>query len=371
MIPETALDRFSVSRNRHHRHGGFTLLELLVVISVITILISVLLPAVQSAREQARRTQCRNNLLQIGIALQNYQQMFSVLPPGCVNSTGPILHGDPGYRVGWIAQILPHMGEVACYRQIDFDRPHWSFLADDAKAQLLVASQQVVPELAEAGTEQNPQSPGGDPSGAEEMATTTSTTAAHSEKLYSGNELMFSWLACPSFGGTTPSGRFGFMGNYAGCYSSVETAIDITNDGLLYLNSSESLYRVPDGTSNTVLIGEHMNDVTGDGWMFGDRSTLKNGGTALTQIQTGGLRNSSTLNSQSSGTGEQPEDEDAVAAAEREKRRVGGFGSTHQSGVNVMLADGSVKTLSFLISSEVLRRICGRNDGKIVSSQEF
>src|ERR1700754_2067028 len=88
---------------------AFTLIELLVVIAIIAILIALLLPAVQQAREAARRTQCKNNLMQLGIALHNYQMAFEPPPPGVVNSTGPVLNSPSGYHMGWIAQILPYI----------------------------------------------------------------------------------------------------------------------------------------------------------------------------------------------------------------------------------------------------------------------
>ena len=80
-----------MSSPRSYRRLGFTLIELLVVIAIIAILIALLLPAVQQAREAARRSQCQNNLKQIGLALHNYHDLHKVFPPAYV--------GDP-YRVG-------------------------------------------------------------------------------------------------------------------------------------------------------------------------------------------------------------------------------------------------------------------------------
>jgi prepilin-type N-terminal cleavage/methylation domain-containing protein len=71
------------------RPRAFTLLELMFVVGIIGVLISLLLPAIQSAREQARRAQCSNNLAQLGIAMGNYASTHSVLPPGVVNDKGP------------------------------------------------------------------------------------------------------------------------------------------------------------------------------------------------------------------------------------------------------------------------------------------
>src|SRR5262245_60462030 len=103
-----------------HRRRGFTLIELLVVIAVIAILVSLLLPAVQQAREAARRTQCRNNLKQIGLALHNYHTACNMFPPGYV-AGAPYPATTNGWS--WCAQILPHLDQTPLYEKINFQLP--------------------------------------------------------------------------------------------------------------------------------------------------------------------------------------------------------------------------------------------------------
>src|SRR5947209_19613869 len=103
--------QFMRARTQNSRHPrAFTLIELILVIGIIAVLISLLLPSIQSARENARRAQCCNNLMQIGAAMGNYASVHRVLPPGVVSENGPINSLPAGYHFGWAAQILPFIG---------------------------------------------------------------------------------------------------------------------------------------------------------------------------------------------------------------------------------------------------------------------
>ena len=103
------------------RPTGFTLVELLVVIAIIGILISLLLPAVQAAREAARRTQCFNNLSQLCLGIHGYEFHFETLPAGSINPTGPIRNESQGQAVSWIVQILPYIERRAAAQMFDIE----------------------------------------------------------------------------------------------------------------------------------------------------------------------------------------------------------------------------------------------------------
>lgn len=103
-----------------HRTRGFTLIELLVVIAIIAVLIALLLPAVQQAREAARRTQCRNNLKQIGLALHNYHDSHLVFPPGWIGASGGSHDMTGNNQFAWSVFLLPYLDQTPAYQQFNF-----------------------------------------------------------------------------------------------------------------------------------------------------------------------------------------------------------------------------------------------------------
>src|SRR5258708_28935216 len=110
-------------------HRGFTLIELLVVIAIIAVLIALLLPAVQSAREAARRIQCTNNLKQLGLAMHNYHETVNSFPIGVLGIRSPNLYakaGDPTGAINrrtWAFMVLPYLEQGPLFQSVNFSLP--------------------------------------------------------------------------------------------------------------------------------------------------------------------------------------------------------------------------------------------------------
>jgi len=197
------------------RHG-FTLIELLVVIAIIAILVALLLPAVQQAREAARRTQCKNNIAQIALATLNYDMAHGSLPPGCINTDGPITSKAEGYHMGWTVQLLPYIDQSPLFERIDFSKGAY---------------------------------------GQEEVVT----------------EVVLSAYACPSDWGENSV-------CYAGLHNSTESQIAEDNNGVFYLNSHVRFRDIPDGSTNTLFFGEKIRSGADLNWLSGTRTSLRNTG---------------------------------------------------------------------------------------------
>ncbi len=202
---------------------GFTLVELLVVIAIIGILVALLLPAVQAAREAARRCSCQNNITQLGLAVHHYEFNHEYLPAGTLNPEGPIRSEPEGQHISWIVQTLPYFEQPNAYRQ--FDQEAGAYARENAPVR----------------------------------------------------KLSLSLLMCPSFGGNEVNeDETAALGTYAGCHHASEVPIDAKNNGLLFLNSQLRYTDILDGSSQTILLGEMLPRETSLGWVSGTRATLRN-----------------------------------------------------------------------------------------------
>ena len=140
---------------RPQRRSAFTLIELLVVIAIIAILIALLLPAVQQAREAARRTQCRNNMHQLGLALHNYHDNYDRLPPTQImvyyTTPGTGNWGPMPRNHTWISMLLPYMDQAPLFNQINFSAPIYNDGGADPNfpdgPQMLSSGQPIVAQI--------------------------------------------------------------------------------------------------------------------------------------------------------------------------------------------------------------------------------
>ncbi|MDX2035892.1 MAG: DUF1559 domain-containing protein [Isosphaeraceae bacterium] len=306
---------------RSRLRPGFTLIELLVVIAIIAVLIALLLPAVQAAREAARRSQCVNNLMQIGLAIKHYESSHEVLPPGTVNPTGPIANRPSGYHMSWIVQILPFLEQRSAYRHIDFARGAY------------------------------------DPANSTVRSTQISTLLCPSE---------------PNFGGAGAPAPV----NYAAVHHDTEAPIDTTNHGSFFLNSAVRYEEIEDGASYTLFVGEFIPDRTGNlGWISGTNSTLRNAGTAPNagRVPRLGLPIGPEPDPEEEGDPADPADPAKPKAAPKEEKPdpVGGFSSRHPGGANFLFGDGSVRFMKSTVSPSVYQRLANRNDGQLISADQF
>lgn len=202
-------------RTRLNRKA-FTLVELLVVIAIIAMLVTLLLPAVQSAREAARRSQCQNNLKQIGLAVINYESSTNTLPNGVNFDRGNPPQSSDNFKANWVIDVLPYMEQQTIHDSFDFE-------------QYISAPRNRVPR-----------------------GTRIASMLCPSD---SGADIPFS--------GTSPGeGDNWARANYAG--NGVNARIDqaanawkdTTKRGLMGVNQAAKLKQVVDGTSKTILVAE-------------------------------------------------------------------------------------------------------------------
>jgi prepilin-type N-terminal cleavage/methylation domain-containing protein/prepilin-type processing-associated H-X9-DG protein len=274
---------------------GFTLIELLVVIAIIGILIGMLLPAVQKIRESALRSDCANNLKQIGLALQSYHDANQGFPPG-YRAFGPYLDGSadtsPGW--GWAAYILPFLEQTPLHRQLNFYQP----IQNSPGMQTMVKVYRCPSDQDSEGTFMVPDG--------------------------FGNPVC---LAAPT--------------SYAACCGDdAADTRDTTGNGVFYRNSHTRIAEITDGTSQTILVGERAWANANGAWAGAiPGGVLKRGQSNPCQPNIpGAWYPSSTLAVAHAHLNNAMVDPDGSAGMDD-------FSSRHNGGSNFVFADGSVHFL--------------------------
>lgn len=319
--------RFSYVTNGKSCRRGFTLVELLVVIAIIGILIGMLLPAVQSVRESARRTVCTNSLRQMALAGLNYESAIGRLPTGHEHNLGLDEGADPGsFGWGWRLQILDYIELSTLRNQFDTTLP----IADPSHSEV---AETIVPTfLCPSDPELNSQ------------LNVISGALSMSLSNYVGNGGSFEWSFLPQEG--------------------------IRYDGVLTRTTDQrhrglKLADLIDGTSNTFFCGETLKyGFIWDPTMFGGVSSNQSAARTLTQVRTG--------------HGEFNPDRDA---SDNEILR-NSYASNHAGGANFVFADGSTHFIADSIEHNQLtfcdfmeggvrglyQRLFSREDGQVIDN---
>ena len=295
---------------------GFTLIELLVVIAIIAVLIALLLPAVQQAREAARRSQCKNNLKQVGLALHNYHDTMQTFPPGMINS--PAAAGTTGTGWAWSAFILPGMDQAPLYNNLQPNGPMDVTNATQLAYLRTILPVYLCPSNPSATPAQNPYTP---------IVTNGSTATAIGMSNY-----------------VAVAGQLDMDSGYG------------AKDGTFFNNSKIGIRDITDGTSNTAIVMERdtLKSKTGDGnhlggnWAGVSAPICTNCNYDFYAVMVSARGTYGSLN----GTGT------------RDDRRAPA--SAHVGGVHMLLGDGSIRFVSENVDATTYYRLASRADGFVL-----
>ena len=249
------------------RFCGFTLVELLVVIAIIGVLVSLLLPAVQAAREAARRMQCSNNLKQIGLAIHNYESAHRYFPSGYIsfatrNGNAPdwaaldaeTWDGAPGW--GWLALLLPFVEQNSLANQMDMRQPIWS------PQNRPLASARIATFLCPSSS--GPEDPFEVQSSSGNTLTRYGAAVVLGRSHYVANHGQEScWGDCGSAATTEV-----FTNIYTSTTAVVVVEGDVSRvaDGPFYRNSRVGFRSITDGTGSTIFVSEHSSRISDKSW---------------------------------------------------------------------------------------------------------
>jgi prepilin-type N-terminal cleavage/methylation domain-containing protein/prepilin-type processing-associated H-X9-DG protein len=320
---------------------AFTLVELLVVIAIIGILIALLLPAVQSAREAARRSQCSNNLKQYGLGLHNYHDVHRMFPPG-----GHRGHpNDTPPHTGWAVRILPYLEQSTIFDQLDFaSKPDtkWGGTVGDVTRQILSDGSEArahqIP-VARCPTDDFPEFYGG-----WAQANYTGSQGSQWSNSTDPNCQPFNVYAEVISAGNINWGRTWDRRQLSGMFS--------------YYGAEIRIQDVRDGTSNTLFVGEMLPACSGDGhrrgWWHGNGNGNAKASTVtpLNEWTTCDYRNRRI-------TFPDCKSKDNYQLTDS-------FKSLHPGGVQFLLVDGSVRFVSETIDHWALQYLGGRSDGNAI-----
>ena len=316
------------------RRIGFTLVELLVVIAVIGVLVALLLPAVQAAREAARRAQCSNNLKQIGLATHNYHDTLKSFPPGalCASSIGGSLH--PNNRAGWAwsTYILPYCEQENLAQQLNIGKQNLALVPAELRATQIHAYLCPSDSHPDINMERHGNNQGYG----------TSNYAGNS-----GDSLTIAIIT-----GTPPTmyhcGSFVFTNAHKAQFRDSHSGTLIPGLGMKFRD-------IQDGTANTILVGErdyrdrrHGNHHAGN---WGGVETLTSG--ELSHILTYFDGSNMTINAGSGGT-------NSLVMGEP----YDSWSSQHPGGAQFVLTDGSTRFIAETIENQTFSDLCNRRDGK-------
>ncbi len=305
---------------------GFTLIELLVVIAIIAVLIALLLPAVQQAREAARRSQCKNNLKQYGLAWHNYNDTHGQLPLGGAN------WGDP--QVGWHVMILPFVDQAPLYNKLNFGP------GGGAAWNATVNGRQAL--YTQVGLFTCPTDTGWISVSGNNWANGSYSGSLGAQRTPSadGNCNTFLSLAfVPS--GNADHGNTISSGNLSGVVSR--------------LGSKVRLADISDGTTNVVMVGEILpecNDHTAGWWNYNGQNNAH----ASMVVPINDFTTCPDI----------PGGNKPTCAPKSNWNYSWGFRSRHTGGAHFLLCDGSVRFVSQNIDGVTYRRIGGRADGAVI-----